>query len=117
LSRHVDEIRAAQQPLLSQPAPCGQSESQLGITRNWYSRKPHLAATHALGYAQTRRFLPLPGADDRNAVTTPGEPVHEVAERHGDAIYFRRIGFGDEDKIQGCWPLRRSDNQPLSALY
>jgi len=103
--------------LLTQPPPGRQSEPQLRIARDWYAWKPHLAATHTLGYAKTRRFLPLPRADDRDAVTVPGEPVHEVAERHGDAIYFRRIGFGDEDKIQGCWPLRRSDNQSLSALY
>ena len=50
-------------------------------------------------------------------MTAPRESVHEVAERHGDAIYFGRIGFSDEDKVQSCWPLRRSKNQSLSAAY
>jgi hypothetical protein len=32
--------------------------------------------------------VPLAGPDDGEAMATAGETVHEVAQRHGDAVDF-----------------------------
>ena len=40
-------------------------------------------------------IVPLARADDGEAMTALGEAVHEAAQRHGDAVDFGRVGFGD----------------------
>jgi hypothetical protein len=63
-----------------------------------------MTASQALGGGVPRGFVALARTDDRELVAAEGEAVHEAAQRHGDAVDFGSVGFGDQDKFQWFGP-------------
>jgi hypothetical protein len=44
--------------------------------------------------------MPLTRAHDGDAMAALGQAINEAAQRHGDAIYFGSVSFGNKGKVQ-----------------
>jgi hypothetical protein len=103
----MDEIGAGPAPEPAQAAAGGQAEAEQGIARDGQAGQEVLRDRTADLEGGGVLFGALAGADDRDPVPQAREALHEVPQRHGDAVDFGRVGFGYEDKVQAGWPGRR----------
>ncbi len=104
---HVHQIGSVDLPELAQPAAGGKADSKLRIAGQGKTWEAHLPAGQAMRNAKTWRFVALPRTYDGDAVTALGEAVNKAAERHGDAVDFRCVGFGYEGEMQIVAPVQR----------
>jgi hypothetical protein len=85
--------------------------TEQGIAGNGQARQQQLGDSALAKFCRAGDFGALAWADDRDVVALAHEALHEMAERHSDAVDFGRVGFGYEDKVQSGWPGWR---QPAS---
>ena len=116
-SGDVHEVRPVDPPEVDEPAAGGQADAELGIAGNGMPGRRTWRHGQALGHAETRRFVPLARADDGHAMAALGQAVHDAAQRHGDAVYFRSVSFSNEGKMQSSGrPGGGRDDRPSSGL-
>jgi hypothetical protein len=96
----MNQVRPVAAPPPTQPVPGGQAETEQGITGDGQARQEQLRDRTLAKFRHATRFRPLPRADDRDTMAPAGEALHEVAERHGNAVDFRSVGFGYKGEIQ-----------------
>ena len=104
--------------LLAEAATRGQPDPQLGIAGQGNAGEAHLPAGQPLGHGESRGLVALAGADHGDPVPAQGEAVDDAAERHGDAVDFRSVSFGNEGEVQRVLPGGgRRTGQRAQACY
>ncbi|GAB1489963.1 hypothetical protein MASR2M8_24200 [Opitutaceae bacterium] len=100
----MHQIRTPQPPCAEEAGPRRQANPELRIAWERYAREADLLACQTLRDRASGRFMPLARPNDGDPVAAMIKAVHDASQRHGNAVDFGSVGFGDESEMQERCP-------------